>query len=151
MAWTAPRTWSPGETVTATLMNSHVRDNFNAVSGKAIVIQLGSVDSVAIVAGLKLFIEIPISMKVTGWTVVADASGSIVLDVWRDSYANFPPTAADTITGTEKPTLSSAQKAQDLSLSTWSPNISAGDILAINVDSVATVKQVTLTLRAEPL
>lgn len=27
MAWTAPRTWSPGETVTASLMNTHLRDN----------------------------------------------------------------------------------------------------------------------------
>lgn len=29
MAWTTPRTWSPGETVTASLMNAHVRDNMN--------------------------------------------------------------------------------------------------------------------------
>lgn len=29
MAWTTPRTWSPGETVTAALMNAHVRDNMN--------------------------------------------------------------------------------------------------------------------------
>lgn len=27
MAWTAPRTWSTGETVTAAHMNAHVRDN----------------------------------------------------------------------------------------------------------------------------
>ncbi len=90
-------------------------------------------------------------MRITGWTLVADASGSIVLDIWRDSYGNFPPTVADTITCTEKPTLSSAQKAQDVSLSSWSADINAGDVLAINVDSAATVKQVTLTLRAEPL
>lgn len=31
MAWTAPRTWSPGETVTAALMNAHVRDNMNVL------------------------------------------------------------------------------------------------------------------------
>lgn len=31
MAWTAPRTWLTGEVVTATLMNTHIRDNFNAV------------------------------------------------------------------------------------------------------------------------
>lgn len=27
MAWTTPRTWTAGETVTAALMNTHVRDN----------------------------------------------------------------------------------------------------------------------------
>jgi hypothetical protein len=29
MAWTAPRTWTPLETVTAALLNLHVRDNLN--------------------------------------------------------------------------------------------------------------------------
>jgi hypothetical protein len=31
MAWTAPRTWIAGEVVTASLMNTHVRDNFKAI------------------------------------------------------------------------------------------------------------------------
>lgn len=31
MAWTAPRTWTTGEVVTSTIMNTHVRDNFLAV------------------------------------------------------------------------------------------------------------------------
>ena len=32
MAWTSPRTWAAAETVTAALMNAHVRDNLKAVS-----------------------------------------------------------------------------------------------------------------------
>lgn len=35
MAWTAPRTWTTGEIVTAAIMNVHVRDNLNAVSTHA--------------------------------------------------------------------------------------------------------------------
>lgn len=31
MAWTTPRTWVAGETVTAALLNTHVRDNLKAV------------------------------------------------------------------------------------------------------------------------
>ena len=31
MAWTSPRTWVTGETVTAALLNTHVRDNLNAL------------------------------------------------------------------------------------------------------------------------
>lgn len=31
MAWTTPRTWSTAEVVTAGLMNTHVRDNLNAL------------------------------------------------------------------------------------------------------------------------
>lgn len=32
MAWTTPRTWSTSEVVTASIMNTHVRDNFNETS-----------------------------------------------------------------------------------------------------------------------
>ena len=31
MAWTSPRTWVAGETVTAALLNAHVRDNEKAI------------------------------------------------------------------------------------------------------------------------
>lgn len=31
MSWTAPRTWVAGETVTAALLNTHLRDNLKAV------------------------------------------------------------------------------------------------------------------------
>lgn len=31
MTWTIPRTWVAGEIVTASMLNTHVRDNFNAI------------------------------------------------------------------------------------------------------------------------
>src|SRR5918996_3875392 len=31
MVWTAPRTWVTGELVTATLLNTHLKDNLNAI------------------------------------------------------------------------------------------------------------------------
>jgi hypothetical protein len=103
----------------------------------------------AITTGQKGHLEIPFACTITGWTILADQSGSIVVDVWKDTYANFPPTVADTIAGSEKPTLSSAQKNQDLTLTTWTTSVAAGDILAFNVDSVATVTRVTISIRAE--
>lgn len=101
----------------------------------------------AITTGVKHYIEMPVAMTITGWTLVADASGSIVIDVWKDTYANFPPTVADTIAGSEKPTLSSAQKNQDTTLSTWTTSVAQGDILGFNVDSATTVTKVWLTIR----
>jgi hypothetical protein len=103
----------------------------------------------AITTGQKGHLEIPFACTITGWTLLADQSGSIVVDVWKDTYANFPPTVADTIAGSEKPTLSSAQKNQDLTLTTWTTAVAAGAILAFNVDSVATVTRVTLSIRAQ--
>jgi hypothetical protein len=94
-------------------------------------------------------IEVPFAMTITGWTVLADQSGSIVVDVWKDTYASFPPTNAGSITGTEKPTLSSAQKNQDLSLTSWTTSVAAGDILDFEVESATTVQRVVVALRGK--
>ena len=32
MAWTTPRTWTSAEVVTKTIMDTHIRDNLNAMS-----------------------------------------------------------------------------------------------------------------------
>lgn len=37
--WTAPRTWVPGELVTASMMNVHVRDNFNSIRSEHFTVQ----------------------------------------------------------------------------------------------------------------
>jgi hypothetical protein len=84
-------------------------------------------------------------MTISSWTIVADQSGSIVIDVLRADYASFPPTVS--IAGSEKPTLSAASKNQDLSLSTWTTGITAGDIVRFNVDSASTVTRVTLSIQ----
>jgi hypothetical protein len=103
----------------------------------------------AITTGQKGHLEIPFAITITGWTILADVSGSIVVDVWKDTYALFPPTVADTIAGTEKPTLASVQKNQDLALGTWTTAVAAGDILAFNVDSATTVTRVVVALRGK--
>jgi hypothetical protein len=98
----------------------------------------------AITTGQKGHIEIPFACTITGWTLLADQSGSITIDTWKDTYGNFPPTVADTMWGT-KPALSSAQKAQATGLSIA---VTAGDIIAYNVDSATTVTRVTLSFTA---
>lgn len=101
----------------------------------------------AITTGVKGFIEIPFACTINQVTTLADQSGSIVVDIWKDTYANYPPTVADTITASAKPTLSSATKAQDSTLTGWTTSISAGDIIGYNVDSATTVTRVTISLK----
>lgn len=103
----------------------------------------------AITTGNKGFLKIPFDCVIQGWTLAADQSGSIVIDVWKDSYANFPPTVADTITGSEKPTLSYQDKNEDMSLTTWTTSVVTDDVLAFNVDSASTVQRVTLALQVK--
>ncbi len=90
-------------------------------------------------------IEIPFVATITGWTIISNVTGSIVLTVSKATYA-----AAQTytvISGTEKPTLSSATKNQDLSLTTWTTAVAAGDLLQVAVDSASTLTRVVLNLR----
>jgi hypothetical protein len=113
-------------------------------SGFEIVLGGGGVP---ITAGVKADVEMPFAGTITAARLFADQTGSIVVDVWKDTYANYPPTVADTITAAAKPTLSSADKYQDTTLTGWTTAFAAGDTLRINVDSATTVTRVTLAFR----
>lgn len=122
--------------------NFSVSENLKSTSF-GIVVDGGGAE---ITTGLKKYLVVPYNMTITGWTIISNAPGDCVIDVWKSDYANFPPTSGNSITGTEKPTLSSLQIAQDNALSTWSVNVLAGDIVAFNVDSADTVEWVSLTI-----
>ena len=134
---------------TWTIDNDAVTNAKLAASAKTTVVGIvidggGSV----ITTGVKGYIQVPYACTVDAWRIFADASGSIVIDVWKDTYANFPPTDADSMPGSGKePTLSSAQKAEDTDVTDWTTDdINAGDVIGFNVDSATTVKRVTLQL-----
>jgi len=101
----------------------------------------------AITTGVKGDVQIPFAMTVTEWTMLADQSGSNVTDIWMDTYANFPPTVADTITGSDKPAISSATKGQSTALTGWTTALPSGSVLRYNVDSNTTIQRLTLSLR----
>ena len=100
-----------------------------------------------ITPGVKGFLEVPFDCNIDQATVLANQSGDLVVDVWKDTFANFPPTDADSITGGSEPTISSAQSSQDSTLSGWTTGITAGDIVGFNVDSILNVHRATISLR----
>lgn len=113
---------------------------------KSIVLTIDGAGSV-ITTGVKGYLRIPVAGTITAWTLLADQAGSIVIDVWKDTFANFPPTDADSITNGSEPELSAAASAEDTNLGDWTTvTVTAGDVLGFNVDSVATVTRVTLQL-----
>ncbi len=99
----------------------------------------------AILTGSKGFLVIDFACTIQNNTLLADQSGSIVVDIKKCAYAGFPTTAS--ICAAAKPTLSSAQNSQDAILTGWTTAIAAGDILEYNVDSATTVTRVTLSLK----
>jgi hypothetical protein len=102
----------------------------------------------AITTGIKGDLEIPFACTIGRVTMVADQSGSIVVDIWKDMYVNYPPIDADSITASAPPTITTATKSQDSTLTGWTKAIAAGSILRFNVDSCATIERCTLALKA---
>lgn len=103
----------------------------------------------AITTGVKGYIQVPVAGTITAWTLLADTSGDIVIDVWKDVFANFPPDNADSITAGDEPEIpASGTNATDSSLGSWTTgvDITAGDVLGFNVDSCTSITRATLTL-----
>jgi hypothetical protein len=100
-----------------------------------------------ITTGIKGDLSIPFACTITGVRLLADQSGSIVVNVWKDTYANYPPDVSDKITASAPPTISTALKSDDTTLTGWTgKSIAAGDTLRFNVDSVTTITRVTIIL-----
>ena len=99
-----------------------------------------------IATGVSGDVRVDFPCTIVGWTLLADQTGSIQIDIWKDTYANYPPTVADTITAAAKPLISSGVKNSSTTLSGWTTTIAAGDTLRFNVDSVTAINRVTLAL-----
>lgn len=97
--------------------------------------------------GIKGDIEMPFAGTITSVRLLADQSGSIVVDIWKDTYANYPPTDAVSITSSTPPTITTDIQSEDVTLTNWTKTFSAGDILRFNVDSCTTHTRVTLSIR----
>lgn len=99
-----------------------------------------------ITTGIKGDLLVPYACTIQQVTLLADQAGSCVVNIWKDTYANYPPTVADKITASAPPTISAAAKAQDATLVGWTTAIAAGDILRFNVDSTSTVTRVQVCI-----
>jgi len=101
----------------------------------------------AIATGKKAWLVMPFACTLNNWTIAANASGAIVIDINRSTYANFASTVS--ITNGHEPTITaSAQKAQDTDLSDWtSVAIVAGDVIEFEVDSCTTISRCTLAVK----
>jgi hypothetical protein len=102
----------------------------------------------AITSGLQAEVQVPCIGTISSWDIFSTLTGSCVIDVLKsDDYSSYPTFTS--IAGTEKPELATQSKNQDLSLSTWTAGLTAGNILRFNVDSASTVQKVYLTIKID--
>jgi hypothetical protein len=84
-------------------------------------------------------------------TMLLDQSGSCQLDLRKCTYSAFDdsahPVSGDSICASAKPTVTTATKSQDTTLTGWTTSVSAGDIIRVYLVSATTATQVTLSLK----
>ncbi|KPL72254.1 hypothetical protein ADN00_15670 [Ornatilinea apprima] len=131
----------------------------------AIPFVIGSAQSVITTGPVPVAAIVPVRGKIYRVDMVADQTGSITIDVWKKVLSSYPPTVSESICASgNKPSLSSARSGYKY---VWNeatyPNMVSlnwpGHVIdkpsetdfwpyaiLLNVDSVATIKQVNVTL-----
>jgi hypothetical protein len=95
----------------------------------------------------EVWVVIPWACSIVRVDALANESGSIVVDLWAEDYANYPPTDADTVTSATPVTITTATKSQDSTLTNWITALAAGDVLLAHVDSCTDIEQVTVAVQ----
>lgn len=100
-----------------------------------------------ITTGVKGDLYVPFACTITASTLIADQTGSVVLNVLLSaSYATTPTVS---IVASAPPTLAAAAAAQDTTLAGWTVSVSAGSRLRVTVTSVSTITRLGLTLTVQ--
>jgi hypothetical protein len=77
--------------------------------------------------------------------------GSCVLDIWKQSYASYPPDSGDSITAAAKPRITAGIKSLDSTLTGWTTAVSNGDVLTFHLESSSVFTAVAIFVELAPL
>jgi hypothetical protein len=72
--------------------------------------------------------------------------GNCVVDIWKGSLGGPPPTSANSICGSSKPTITNGNTYSDSTLTGWSTEVNIGDTLVFNLVSTDTFGQISIVL-----
>lgn len=93
--------------------------------------------SATVTAGVKGDISVPFNCVIQRVTLLADAAvatNPLIVEIWKDTFANYPPVVGDSIVASAKPTINIAAQSGQISVLTgWTTVITAGDTLRFNV------------------
>ena len=155
--WNGQQPMAAGDSVSGSVYKATFLTALNSGAGGFVVDAIGvsnnqavlpfdiSGGGVAITTGQKGQIgPFPFAATITAWSVMADQTGSIAVDILR---ANNAVPITSMIGGGNKPTLSAAQSNLGVAPSGWtSTALAVNDWIAYNVTSAATVTFVAVSL-----
>jgi hypothetical protein len=97
--------------------------------------------------GQKGYVKMPYPGTITDWSIMANQTGNVVIDLWKTTFAAFPPTVSNSILNGNYLTLSNQQSKLDPILTGWtSTSFLAGDVFTFNILSADTITNLNLTI-----
>lgn len=98
-------------------------------------------------------VSVPRNCTITGWRVVGDTSGSVVVDIYRSSGIDeYPPTSEDSIIDSNPPEVVDSIASESEDVSSWcggTAQLNEGDILEFSISSVDAFRWVRIELFVE--
>lgn len=92
-------------------------------------------------------IRVDVASTITKVTLLTiGGPGDCVVDIRKDTFANYPPTGADSICAAAKPTIVAGTKYEDATLTGWTTAVSAGDTLIFSLESTSTFTTIVVIL-----
>lgn len=101
---------------------------------------------VALVVGSTTWIRVPFSGIIVSCSILTDVVGDLTVDIWKDVYANYPPTDADSITAGNEPSITGDDQFIDTTLTGWTVSVNKGDVLMFNIDACNTITNAIVSL-----
>ena len=111
------------------------------ISGGGATITTGATEA----AQTKGYIYTSQNLVIDSWTLLSNASGTIVVDIWTGTYSAFP-TLVQASSSTQRPRLAAATKNTASNSGMTVTNILAGNVIQFRVNSVATVDVTDVTV-----
>jgi hypothetical protein len=97
-----------------------------------------------------VFVNCPVAAVIRSVKIVTTGgNGNCIVDVRKAPFASFPPTAANSIAGSSKPTISGGATYFDGVLNSWNTSISAGDVLAFSLSTTTIFTSITIVLEID--
>lgn len=90
---------------------------------------------------------VPFQTTLREVVMLSKETGSVQVGIWATGYSSYPPTSANSITGTATPAISSTNKYKDTTLSTWTTTFASDTCFRFNINSVSSIVQVVVTLK----
>lgn len=132
-----------GQALLATVNAAGLRTTAALVSAPLRGVQFSFGDGVSVpTAGTITECVVPYTGTITSATLLSKVSGSCTITVKKVAYGSYPGSLAS-IVASAKPTLSSAQKSQDATLTGWTTSVTAGDVLEFTLDTVTSCLRIS--------